>query len=194
MKKRKRYALYWRRLQIFKKFVDATYLPLPYNSSGMKTLILLSAIPGSGKSTWAKNYKAYHDNTFIVASDEVRERVSGNVQNFEHEDLVWETFLADIHKYGKLDNVTVIADATNLQNAYRRYYYEQTPEFDRHVLVLFNIPFEICAAQNKLREPDHVVSDEGMRRLFEEFEEPTQEILDLYDEYRFIGKSFSIVK
>lgn len=155
----------------------------------MKTLILLSAIPGSGKSTWAKHYQQEHPNTYIVASDDVRARVSGHTENFEHEDLVWKTFLAEIHEYGKLDDVTVIADVTNLQNAYRRYYYEQTPEFDIHKLVLFHIPFEICLFQNKLRT-SRVVSDEAMQRLREEFEEPTPEIIDLYDEYLVIGKSY----
>ena len=35
----------------------------------MRTLILLSAIPGSGKSTWARKYQKEHQNTYIVASD-----------------------------------------------------------------------------------------------------------------------------
>lgn len=156
----------------------------------MKTMILLSAIPGSGKSTWAKRYQAEHPNTYIVASDEVRARVSGHVQNFEHEDLVWVTFLEELHRYGKIEDVTVIADATNLQNKYRRYYLEQTPEYDIHKLVLFHIPFEICKFQNKLRTDERVVSDEAMEKLNAEFEEPTPEIIDLYDEYLVIGKSY----
>ena len=160
----------------------------------MKTLILLSAIPGSGKSTWAHQYQKEHANTYIVASDDVRRRVAGAIQNFDQEAKVWEVFLEEIHHYGKKDNVTVIADATNLQNAYRRYYHDQTPEFDKHILVLFDIPFDICKLQNRLRPTDRIVSDEAMEALHEEFEEPTQEILDLYDEYRVIGKSFSIIK
>ena len=155
----------------------------------MSTLILLSAIPGSGKSTWAKTYQKEHPNTYIVASDDVRMRVSGAIQNFDHEALVWETFLKELNEHAGED-CTVIADATNLQNKYREYYCKQTPGFDRHVLVLFDIPFEICMKQNKMRHNDRIVSDEGMFALQAEFETPTQEIIDLYDEYIVIGESY----
>ena len=38
----------------------------------MKTFILLAAVAGCGKSTWANNFKKDHPNTFIVSSDELR--------------------------------------------------------------------------------------------------------------------------
>ena len=148
----------------------------------MKTMILLSAIPGSGKSTWAKRYQKEHPNTHIVASDEVRKRISGGTQVFTNEPLVWETFLNDLNSFANQDDVTVIADATNLQNRYRRYYLENTPAYDRHILVLFNTPFEICLEQNRHRSPERIVPDHAMVSLYEEYEEPTQEILNLYDE------------
>lgn len=160
----------------------------------MKTLILLSAIPGSGKSTWAKAYQSTHENTFIIASDDVRARVAGKVNNFDKEPLVWETFLAELRKYAKIEDVTVIADATNLQNKYRRYYLENTPGYDKHVLVLFNIPFEVCLEQNRTRHQDRIVPDEAMLSLQREFEEPTQEIIDLYDEYLVVDRSFQTTK
>lgn len=156
----------------------------------MKTFILLSAIPGSGKSTWAKNYQKQHPNTYIVASDDVRARVAGSMVNFEHEPEVWKTFLEDIHAYGEIEDVTVIADSTNLKNEYRRYYLQQTPEFDVHKLVYFHIPFDICKIQNKMREKQRIVSDSGMESLISEFEEPTQDVIDLYDEFIVIEKSY----
>lgn len=157
----------------------------------MKTFILLSAIPGSGKSTWAKLYQKVHPNTFIVSSDEIRRRLTGNLQSFSKEDEVWETYLKEINVYAdQYKDVTVIGDATNLQNKYRKYYLEQTPNFDRHVLVLFNIPYEICLIQNKLRPKDKIVPPEGMESLRKEYEIPSQEVIDLYDEYRVIGPNF----
>ena len=156
----------------------------------MATMILLSAIPGSGKSTWAKEYQRTHPNTYIVSSDGIRKRLFGNTQNFEHEALVWETFLNDINIHASEKDCTVIADATNLQNRYRRYYYHATPGFDHHILVLFDIPFEICMAQNKMRPSEKIVSDKAMHDLQEEFEAPTPEIIGLYDEYIIIDKSY----
>ncbi len=157
----------------------------------MATLILLSAIPGSGKSTWAHEYRKAHPKTYIVASDDVRMRVSGGVQNFEHEALVWETFLKELNEHAEDDEeTTVIADATNLQNRYREYYCKQTPKFTKHVLVLFDIPFEICKIQNKMRTKSRIVSDEAMESLKAEFEYPTEEIINLYDEYIVIDESY----
>lgn len=157
----------------------------------MKTLILLSAIPGSGKSTWATKYQQEHPNTFIVSSDEIRKNLTGIFQSFTKEDEVWRIFLEKINEFAvNYTDVTVIADATNLQNVYRRYYLEATPLFNKHVLVLFNIPYEICLLQNKLRPADKIVPDYAMEKLHKEFEEPSQEIINLYDEYRIIGPNF----
>lgn len=156
----------------------------------MATLILLSAIPGSGKSTWAKDYQKAHPNTYIVASDEVRFRVSGGEQNFQNEPLVWETFLKELNAHVDEKDCTVIADATNLQNRYRRNYRELTPGYDKHVLVVFHIPFDLCMKQNRMRAAHRIVCDEAMYSLQAEFEEPTQEIIDLYDEYIDIHEDY----
>ena len=48
----------------------------------MKTLIMLSAMPGSGKSTWAKAYQEAHPHTLIVSSDEIRFELTGQTQDF----------------------------------------------------------------------------------------------------------------
>jgi predicted kinase len=147
-------------------------------------MILLSAIPGSGKSTWARKYQEEHPNTFIVSSDEIRVRLFGKVNDFRDEPRVWKTYLDDINRYAETyEDVTVIADATNLQNKYRKMYREGTPKFDRHVLVLFDLPYEICLIQNQMRTPDRIVPRSGMDRLKAEMEQPTPEIIKMYDEY-----------
>ena len=180
----------WKTSSFFYKlrFVRAVSSRLSYNTPAMKTLVLLSAIPGSGKSTWSKRYQEEHPNTYIVSSDEIRTRLYGDAQNFDHEAEVWDTFLHDIHEYGKIDDCTVICDSTNLQNKYRRYYLKSTPEFDIHQLVLFDIPYEICLYQNRKRHKGRIVSDMAMKELFDEFEYPSQEIIDLYDEYIVLTK------
>jgi predicted kinase len=150
----------------------------------MRTLILLSAIPGSGKSTWAKKYQKEHSNTFIVSSDEIRLQLFGKVNDFSHEPIVWKTFLEQINYYAnEFSEVTVIADATNLQNKYRKLYFESTPKFEKHILVRLDIPYDICLIQNKMREKERIVPLDAMERMKLEMEEPSEEVLHMYDDY-----------
>ena len=160
----------------------------------MRKLILLSAIPGSGKSTWAKKYAHEHPNTFIIASDEVRIEIAGEAQNFDHEEEVWRVFLERINEYAdRYEDCNVIADATNLQNRFRAFYAKETPKFDKHVLVVFHIPLDVCLKQNLIRPADRIVPEDAMRNMAKEFEEPNEEVYELYDEIVFVEK-FSHVK
>ena len=68
----------------------------------MKTLLMLSAIPASGKSTWAKEYQKDHPQTYIISSDEIRlELCNGVYSDQSKQALVWETFEKRIHEYAQ---------------------------------------------------------------------------------------------
>lgn len=41
------------------------------------TLILTIGIPGSGKTTWVKEYKKTHPLTYVVSTDELRKEITG---------------------------------------------------------------------------------------------------------------------
>ena len=151
----------------------------------MKTLIMLSAIPASGKSTWARAYAKEHPNTYIISSDEVRMEVcGGNYHDQSKQPLVWELYEKRIHEYAlKSDDVTVILDALNDVNAVRLKYLTTTPEYDRKILVLFP-PLELAKSKklNADRPEDVRVPDNIMDMLASKFEAPSQEVLDLIDE------------
>ena len=55
----------------------------------MKTLIILSAMPGSGKSTWAKNYQSEHPHTLIISSDQIRYEITGSLTDFSKQNEEW---------------------------------------------------------------------------------------------------------
>ncbi len=151
----------------------------------MKTLILLSAIPASGKSTWAKKYQAEHENTFVVASDAIRKELFGSEECFDDEKRVWRVFNERLNEHVEdMDDLTVIADATHLSNRLRKMYFDLTPKFDKHVLVVFDIPFEISLYQNSMRT--RKVPTDVMYKLKEEYEVPSKEIEDAYDEIIYI--------
>ena len=149
----------------------------------MTTLYVLSAVPGSGKSTWAKRFKEAHPNTMIVSSDGLRKEFFGKIDDFRDEPFIWRKYLERLNEYQQLnDDITVIADATNLQNRYRIIYAKETPKFDKHVLVLFNVPYDICIARNKHRNPQKRVPDDAMKSLIEEYQPLSDEARACYDE------------
>ena len=148
----------------------------------MKTLIILSAMPGSGKSTWAKKYKEEHPNTFVVSSDEIRFEITGTSQDFSRQKEVWELFSLRIHEYAKkCDDVTVILDALNDLNCLREKYVKENPEFDRYELVLFPRTEEQIMFYNKQRVETSIVPDDQLEKLIKKWEEPSPEVLTLFN-------------
>jgi len=148
----------------------------------MKTFILLIGLPGAGKSTWTKKYQQEHQNTFIIASDEMRKELFGHVQDFRDEAKVWATVDERIIAYGQSkDSLTVIVDAGNRTNAVRKHYYEIAKDYDEHILVYLKRELDTLLAQNKKRSKDRIVKESVIARFNEEFEEPSEEIIKLYD-------------
>ena len=150
----------------------------------MKTLIMLSAVPAAGKTTWAKKYQRDHENVYIINSDDVRMELTGGVyQDRSKQKEVWELFEKRIHEYAnKGDDVTVILDALNDVNSVRYKYLSTTPEFDRKILVLFPTTLDKSQRYNDERPWPNKVPDDVLVQLVNKFEEPSKEVLDLVDE------------
>lgn len=150
----------------------------------MKTLIVLSAIPASGKSTWASRYQATHRDVYIISSDAIRmELTGGNYHDRSKQKEVWETFDKRIHEYAMFsDDVTVILDALNDLNDIRKKYVLNNPEYDRYILALFKSDAERSMRLNAMRPDSMAVPEEAMKMLIDKFEEPTEEVKDLFDE------------
>ena len=150
----------------------------------MKTLIMLSAIPASGKSTWASKYQATHRVVYIVSSDAIRMELTNGVYHDQSKQKeVWELFSKRIHEFAAIkDDVTIILDALNDTNALRRKYVEENPEFDKYILVLFNGSAERSRYLNAQRPESMGVPEDIMTILINKFEQPTEEIKDLFDE------------
>lgn len=156
----------------------------------MRTLLLLSGLPGSGKSTWSRQYKRLHPSAKIVSSDEIRKEFFGTTANFSDEARVWSTFLDRLKRFGKQEGAIVIADSTNLNNHYRRYYVDSTPEYDHHVLVMFDIPAADCELLNDQRTGDRRLPLEAMKKLESQFEPLDEETEKAFDEVVRVGPDF----
>ena len=161
----------------------------------MKTFILLSAVPGAGKSTWAEQYRLTHKHVYVVSSDEVRKEVTGEYQNFSRENEVWDLFFKRIIEYrDKHEDVTVIADSTNIQNKYRMIYGEKVTGFDRKELVVLKKSFDVILKQNRERNENKIVPENILKAMWDQYEEPSDEVIDLFDEYVVIYKWFDSSK
>ena len=148
---------------------------------------MLSAVPASGKTTWAKRYQAEHPNTYIVNSDDIRMEVThGNYQDHTRQKEVWELFEKRIHEYGAIPDCTVILDALNDVNPVRLKYLSTTPEFDKKILILFPTTLDRSKFYNGQRDEKVRVPEQILVELNHKFEEPSEEVLKLVDEVRTV--------
>lgn len=83
------------------------------------TLWVMCGLSGSGKSTIAKKLAQEHENTVIVSSDQIREELTGDYENQDRNDEVFQVFHKRIRENLE-NNKNVIADATNLTMKSRR--------------------------------------------------------------------------
>ena len=162
----------------------------------MKSFLLLSAVAGCGKSTWSKMYAGRHRNVKIVSSDELRNEIAGGYQVFDHEEEVGKTFYERINEYAKedCDELTVIADATNLRNFWRLKAANLVKGYDRKVLIVIKKPLDVILKQNKMRPKEKIVPEEVVKAMYDSFEEPSEEVIKAYDEYCVYYKTFDLKK
>lgn len=149
----------------------------------MKTLYVLSGIPGSGKTTWSTNFKRKNPNTIVVSSDEIRKSIGGYYQYFKEENRVWETYYQKIQESVDVNNdINVIADSTCLTDEYRIFAYNKGKDFDKRVIVYFDVDPNVSKKRNKERESGRIVLESVLDKMIQVFKEPSEEVLKLYDE------------
>ncbi len=77
-------------------------------------IIVTQGLPGSGKSTWAKNQQTLYPNTYIrVNKDELRKTLFGNDYTKDKEYIILNV-IDDIIRWAISENLYVIDDNTNL--------------------------------------------------------------------------------
>ena len=146
----------------------------------MSKLVVLSGVPGSGKSYFSKTLrKKKVGHVYIVSSDALRDLVTGNQQNLSEETLMWKMFYELARVYSADPNGIVVLDATNRSTEYRiNSVKELKSHFDEADLVIFDIPKEVVLKQNLEREfpvPESVIED-----YFSYFELPKKEDYEFF--------------
>lgn len=117
----------------------------------MSKLILMSGIPGAGKTTYAKNVAG----ACVISNDDIRFELTGGVfirqkewNKLPIENIQEQRIIEASQQYD-----TVILDCTALTNEKRfDYYRKYSPYFDEFELVFMNTPFWVCVRRNYNRK------------------------------------------
>lgn len=138
----------------------------------MNKFVVMVGISGSGKSTRAEEC---YPNAVIVSSDEIRERVFGDVNDQTHNGKVFDVMFRE--SVAALNaGEDVVYDATNLSSKRRKALLRNVAaavgcelDYIAHVVVTI---YENCITRNNNRE--RKVPEEVIKRQFLSFEVPTE--------------------
>ena len=137
-------------------------------SSDWPELLMLVGLPGSGKSTYIKKY--FNQNLRVHSSDDIREELSGDVNNQDINALVFET----LHKRVKEDlknGISCVYDATNISWKRRKAFLDSLKGIKCwKVCHIIATPYEVCLQQNQ--ERDRKVPEEVIDRMYMNFDIP----------------------
>lgn len=130
-----------------------------------KNLVILSGIPGAGKSTWLRTHLG--DGDAYVSRDEVRfSIISDDEDYFAHETEVFDKFVAEIEE-NLNKGLRVFADATHINWASRRKLLERIHDKDNIDIdvYVFKTPLETCFERNEQRTGRAAVPRSVIRRM-----------------------------
>ena len=109
----------------------------------MSTMICLSGMPGSGKTTWAAEFLKKHPDFLYFSPDSYYERINGDECDRTDTFEIWMAMFRDIHIAEKNFN-NVLIDSDNLTYAQRNQWIEWFPYFDEHILLFLEEDYNTC--------------------------------------------------
>ncbi len=155
----------------------------------MNKLIILSGVPGSGKSYFSKTIKHVKTNhVYVVSSDELRREITGIQSNLSQDELMWKIFFSLAKTYSLDKEGVVILDATHV-NSYLRVDKNKNLKklFDEVILVMWNIDRNVVSNQNLQRE--FPIPPDVLDKFYEIFEPPTDKDRKFFDKIIVINSN-----
>lgn len=130
-----------------------------------KILLLMSGIPGSGKSYWAQHH--IDNKTKYISRDEIRfSMLTDEDEYFAKEKEVFKEFCRQIDKAFETYN-TVIADATHLNFASRNKTLRNIKtKLDEINVIFINTPLEVAIERNSKRTGRKLVPEQTIRNMY----------------------------
>ena len=145
-------------------------------------VFIMCGLPGIGKSTWIKNFKA--DNKIVISRDEIRfSMLEKDEDYFAKEPDVFDEFIRQIRKtlLNKEGGKNVFIDATHLNKASRKKLFDGMgliPMYENNIIaVVFPNDLDRALKQNELRKGQgrSYVPRGVIRRMHEQFVPPVLE-------------------
>jgi predicted kinase len=147
---------------------------------------MMVGLPASGKSTIANEI----GNNIILSSDDLREKLFGDINNQDGNDIVFET-LHKLIKYYLSRNISIIYDATNINYKQRMELLKELRNIDCYKeCILAATPYKKCLQQSGQRErqvPKYVIEKMYKNFYIPQYYEGWDNIQIIYndDEYKF---------
>ncbi len=121
----------------------------------MNKVIILQGLPGSGKSTWAKQYCLENPDTFILNRDSLRVMLNNGEWSAKTEEFVKAIELSALEIILKgTDKATVIVDDTNLRLKTVNNLMKVCREYDADVSLkdFFHVSLKECIERDSKRK------------------------------------------
>lgn len=132
--------------------------------------VMMCGLPGSGKSTYAKEISKQLFGAIICSSDEIREELCGDKNSQENNEEVFKLLHSRIKE--KLRNgENVIYDATNISSKRRRAFLNELKNIPcTKQCIVMATHFEECCDRNSKR--DRIVPYEVIERMYKNWNTP----------------------
>lgn len=116
------------------------------------SLYILIGIPNSGKSTYADNFLLKHPNIIVIATDEIRNQLTGTYEfSLKSNKSVFDIAKKMINE-ALVQGFDVVFDATNTNKRYRKTIINIAKRNNaKTIAVVFKTPLGICLDRNSTR-------------------------------------------
>lgn len=131
----------WKQLQDINDIIRAVKSPM---------LIVMVGVPGSGKSSVAKQLAEVNKDIVIVSSDAIREEFYGDANDQSHNDKVFRVVNKRL-KEGLIAEKKVILDATNISKKRRKALLRDL-KYPKSMAIVMAVPEYICKKRDEERD------------------------------------------
>ena len=141
-------------------------------------LFLIIGVPGSGKSTFIRDYVTYYkeNNTKVAAisRDDIRfSLLKEGEEYFSHEKEVYKILWESINS-ALSEGKSVFVDQTSLTKASRRWLLDHVTGYDKVFAIWIDEKLDTCLERNEFRKGTKRYVPRGIiRRMFVQFEMPS---------------------